>query len=143
RTLDRADMHECIGLAIVTRDETEALHGIEELHGAGGLFAGALALRAGRALLHRDNVAHDLEVGRGNLAAPVDQIEGQFLPFGETFEARALNLADMDEDVLAATFLLDEAEALAGVEEFHDALAGADDLGRHSAAARSAAAETA
>jgi hypothetical protein len=39
----------------------------------------------------------------------------------------------MDEHVLTAAFLLDEAKALLGVEEFHCALAGADDLRGHAA----------
>jgi hypothetical protein len=45
----------------------------------------------------------------------------------------------MDEHVLAALIALDEAEALVSIEEFHLALASADDLGRHSAAAAAAA----
>jgi len=44
----------------------------------------------------------------------------------------------MDEDIFPAPFLLDEAEALVRVEEFHDALAGADHLGRHAATATAA-----
>ena len=44
-TLNSADMHECIGLTIVTLDEAKALHGVEELHRAASAFAGQLALR--------------------------------------------------------------------------------------------------
>jgi 2-keto-3-deoxy-L-rhamnonate aldolase RhmA len=49
----------------------------------------------------------------------------------------------VDEHVLATVFTLDEAEALLAVEELDDTLAGADDLGRHAAAARAAEAATA
>jgi hypothetical protein len=48
----------------------------------------------------------------------------------------------VDEHVLTAIIAHDEAEALLAVEEFNDALAFADDLGRH-AATRAAAAEAA
>jgi hypothetical protein len=44
----------------------------------------------------------------------------------------------VDEHVFAAVFTLNEAEALLAVEELDDALAGANDLGRHAAAARAA-----
>ncbi|OJW68744.1 MAG: hypothetical protein BGO57_14120 [Sphingomonadales bacterium 63-6] len=45
----------------------------------------------------------------------------------------------MDEHVLTAAFLLDEAKALAGIEELHRTLAGTDDLGGHTAAAATTA----
>jgi hypothetical protein len=47
------------------------------------------------------------------------------------------------EHIIAAFFALDETEALGCVEELYDAAALADDLGRHSAAAATAAAWTA
>src|SRR5688500_14196355 len=47
RAFDRADMDEGVFLAIVTRDEAEAFHRIEELDRPGGLLPGELALRAG------------------------------------------------------------------------------------------------
>jgi hypothetical protein len=43
------------------------------------------------------------------------------------------------EHIFAAIFTLDEAEALLAVKEFYDALTGADNLGRHSAATTTAA----
>jgi hypothetical protein len=53
----------------------------------------------------------------------------------------------MDKDVLAAVIADNEAKSLLGIEELHDALSLADNLGRHSAssaaAAESAAAATA
>jgi hypothetical protein len=64
-------------------------------------------------------------------------------PFGEAFESRTLDLADVDEYVLTALVALDEAEALLRVEEFDLALAGADNLGRHSAATAAARAPAA
>jgi hypothetical protein len=49
----------------------------------------------------------------------------------------------VDEHVFAAVVANDEAESLLRIEEFDDALAFADDLGRHSAAASAATAEAA
>ena len=46
----------------------------------------------------------------------------------------------MPENVFPAVIADDEAEALLRIEEFYDALAFADDLGRHSAATATAAA---
>jgi hypothetical protein len=45
----------------------------------------------------------------------------------------------VNEDVFAATFLLDEAKALAGVEELDDALALANDLSGHATASAATA----
>src|SRR5690606_14413857 len=140
RTLDRADMDERVFLAVVARDEAEALHRVEELDRARGLVTGQLALRPGRPLLHRNDVSDDLQVGGGNLASAIDQVELQLLPLGEAFKARALDLADMDEHVLTALVALDEAETLLRREELHLAPAGADDLRGHPAAARRTAA---
>src|SRR5690606_40707611 len=93
-----------------------------------------LTLRPGSLLFNRDHVTDDLEISRGDLAAAIHKVERQFLPFGQTFEARTLHLTDVDEHVLPAFVALDETEALLGVEEFDFALAGADHLRRHSAA---------
>jgi hypothetical protein len=49
----------------------------------------------------------------------------------------------VDEHVLSAIIADDEAEAFLRIEEFDDAFAFADDLGRHSAGTAAAAAETA
>src|SRR6185503_9123123 len=43
--LDRGDMDERVGLAVVAADEAEALHRVEELDRAGSLLAGQLTLR--------------------------------------------------------------------------------------------------
>jgi hypothetical protein len=137
RTFDRADMHESVFLAVIAGDESKALHRIEELDRAGGLFAGKLALR--RARRHGNNVADNLQVGSGNFPASIDQVELQFLPFGEPFEAGAFDLADVDEHVFTAFVALDEAKALLDVEEFYLALAGADNLRGHSATTTAAA----
>src|SRR5690606_32020523 len=137
---DRAEVHECVFLAVITSDEAEALHRIEELDRAGSLVAGQLALRARSLLLNRDHVANDLQIGCGNLPTAIHEVELQFLPFSKTFETRALYLADVNEHVLTTFVALDEAEALLRVEEFYLALAGTDNLGGHSAAATTAAA---
>jgi hypothetical protein len=43
RTLDRTDVHERVRLAVITGDEAEALHGVEELDRPGRLLTGQLA----------------------------------------------------------------------------------------------------
>jgi len=135
RAFDRADVNERIGLPIITRDKAEALHRVEELDRAGGLFAGELPLRRGRFGCNRDHVADNLQIGRRNLSAAIDQVELQLLTFGQTFKSCAFDCADVHEHVFAAVFTLNEAKALLGVEELYDAFASANDLGRHSAAA--------
>ena len=160
RPLDGADMDKCIRLAIVAYQEAEALHGIEKLDRAGRLFACQLTLgctaRRGptgsaASALNRNHVTHNLQILRRSLAAAVNQIVFERLPFGQAFQSGTFDGTDMDEHVLAATILLDEAKTLLRVEEFYDAFAGPDDLGRHtvataasgSTASASAAAETA
>jgi hypothetical protein len=143
---DRRDVNECIRLSVIATDEAETLHRIEEFDGALSLFASQLALRAateaalaGAALarsrgandFHR--LAVDLEVGRRDATAAVDQRELQRLAIGEVRKTCLLNRRDMDENILAAIVADDEAEALLRIEEFDDALAFANDLGRHSA----------
>src|SRR5690606_27307197 len=135
-------MYEGIGRTVVTRDEAEALHGVEELDRAHGLFAGQLARGRSRFFRHGQLLANDLQIRRRNLAAPVDQVEGEFLPFGQPVQPGTFHLADMDKHVFPAIIPLDEAEALAGIEEFYLALASADDLHGH-AAPRAAASATA
>ena len=95
------------------------------------------------AILDRERIALDLEVGRRDPAAAIHQGEFERLAFGQAGQARLLDRADMDEHVLAAIVADDEAEALLAVEEFDDALGLADDLRGHAAAAAAAAAEPA
>jgi hypothetical protein len=138
-------MDECIGLAVIALDETEAFHRIEELDCALGLFAGQGPLRRPLGALDGDRLAFDPKVGRRNPAAAVYQRELERLSVGKIGQARLLDGGDMDENVLAAVVADDESETLLGIEELHDALAFADDLGRHSAACAAtstAAAET-
>ena len=168
-TLNSADMHECIGLTIVTLDEAKALHGVEELHRAASAFAGQLALRttaitttvaakaatitteaasAGFARFTRTihdwkGLTFDLQISGGNLAAAIDQGETKLLTFGQAGQACLLNGADVDEHVFRAIVTDDEAKALLAVEELYDASAFANNLGWHAAAAATAAAEAA
>ena len=162
---DCADVHECVGLAVVALDEAEALHGVEELDRAAGAFAGQLALRATtiaaaeaatvtaeaacagfagftRTIDHRKGLALDLEVGRRDLAATVHQGEAELLTFGKAGQASLLNGADVDEHVFRAVITDDEAEALLTVEEFDYAGAFANDLRGHAAATAAAEAAT-
>ena len=162
---DCADVHECVGLAVVALDEAEALHGVEELDRAAGAFAGQLALRATtiaaaeaatvtteaacagfagftRTIDHRKGLALDLEVGRRDLAATVHQGEAELLTFGKTGQASLLNGADVHEHVFRAVITDDEAEALLTVEEFDYAGAFANDLRGHAAATAAAEAAT-
>lgn len=134
RAFNRADMHECVGLAVITSDEAETLHGIEELDGSRGAFARQLALRSCRARFDRDNVANNLQVGSRNFSTAINQIEFQLLSFGKAFQPSAFYCADVHEHIFAAIFTLNEAEALLAVEKLYNAFAGADDLSRHSAA---------
>ena len=146
--LNRRDMDERIRLAVIAADEAETLHRIEEFDGALGLFAGQLALRpaaeaaalASAAFARRrraydfHRLALDLEVGRRDAPAAIDQRELQRLAIGQVGQAGLLDRRNVDEHVLAAIIADDEAEALLRIEEFDDALAFANDLGRHSAA---------
>ena len=138
-------MDKRIGLAVVTGDEAEALHAVEELDRAGGALAGQLALR--RLFLgHGDNIANRFEVACRDLAAAINQVELKLLALSQAFQPGALNRADVDEHVLTPAIALNEAEAFVCIEEFYRAGSFTNDLGRHSAAAtaaRSAAAEAA
>jgi hypothetical protein len=100
-------------------------------------------LRSARSLCDRERIALDLEIAGRDAPAAIDQSEFERLPFGEAGKSSLLDGGDVDEDIFAAIVADDEAEALLGVEEFDDALAFADDLGRHAAAAWAAAATAA
>src|SRR5690242_20932746 len=89
--LDRRDVDERIGLAVVALNEAEALHRVEELDRAGRLLTGQLTLRAtavtaaiatteaafarrtGSTLLDRHRLAFDLEIGRRDTATAIDE----------------------------------------------------------------------
>lgn len=141
RPFHRTDVNERIRLAIVTGNKPEPFGAVEELYCPGRLFTRKFALRRGRTRICRDHVTNNLQISCGNLSAPVYQVELKFLTLGQSFQACALHRTDVDEDVSASAFLLDETKALLRVEEFHHALAGADDLCRH-AARRTAATAT-
>jgi hypothetical protein len=134
-------MDECVRLAIIAGDETEALHSVEEFHRAGCPFAGQLTLWR-FFLLHGNDIADNHQIARRNLAAAIDQREFELLPFGQAFKPCPLNRADVNEHIFAARILLDEAEALMRVEKLDGALALANDLGRHAAAATTGAARS-
>ena len=104
--------------------------------------AGQLAPRRAAALLNSDHFTDDLQVLCGDLSAAIDKVEFELLTFRQAFETSALDCADVHEHILAATFLLDEAEAFLAIEELYRTLAGTDDLCGHAAetAAASAAA---
>ncbi len=134
RTLNRTNVDERVGLSVIASDEAEAFHRVEELDRTGSLFAGQLTLRGFGALFDGDHIANDLQIGRRNFSAAINQVKFQLLTFGQSFKASAFDCADVNEHVFTAAFLLDEAEALLAVEEFHNALASANDLRRHPAA---------
>src|SRR5690242_553461 len=135
--LDRRDVHERIGLAVVALNEAEALHRIEELDRAGRLLAGQLALRAAavaataaeatlagrarRALFHRHRLAVDLEIGRRDAATAIDQREAERLALGQAGQAGLLDCRYVHEHILAAVVTDDEAEALLSIEELDGA----------------------
>ena len=85
-------------------------------------------------------LAVDLEVGRRNAAATVDERELERLAVGQIGQAGLFDRGNMNEHVLAAVIADDEAEALLRIEEFDDALAFADDLRGHAAAETTATA---
>ncbi len=142
-------MHERIRLTVIARDEAEALHRVEELDRTGRLVARQLTLRSRFArclltlLFDRDDIADHHEIAGRNLAATIDELKFQLLTFGKTFQAGTLYRADVHEHIIATLIALNEAEALGCVEELYDALALANDLGRHAAATGATAAETA
>ena len=140
--LNRADVHERIGLTIITGDEAETLHAVEELDRAGRAITGQLTLRR-FTLGDCDYLANNLQIACRDLAAAIHQSEFKLLTFSEGFKARALYGTDVNEYVLAAFIALNEAEALGRVEEFYSALSLPDDLCRHSATTAAAAASTA
>ncbi len=140
--LNRADVHERIGLTIITGDEAETLHAVEELDRAGRAVTGQLTLGC-FTLGDCDNLADNLQIACRDLAAAIHQSEFKLLTFSEGFKARTLYGTDVNEYVLAAFIALNEAEALGCVEEFYSALGLPDDLCRHSATAAAASTATA
>jgi hypothetical protein len=160
--LDRTDVNESVGLSVITLNEAEAFHRIEELDRSARLFARQLALRGAIAAAaakttavatltrsrrwpvigDRKRLTLDLEIRGRHLAAAIDQREFQWLSFGQASKARLFHGADMHENIFAAIITDDEAEALLAVEELYNALAFANDLGRHAAATTAAAAKT-
>jgi hypothetical protein len=137
-------VNECIGLAVIPLDEAEAFHRIEKLDCPLSFLAGQLALRSAiGTTLDRHRLALNPEVRRRDPAAAIHKRELKRLTVGKVGEARLLDCGDVDEYVVATVIADDEAESLLRIEELHDALALADNLGRHSsttAAAESAAA---
>jgi hypothetical protein len=167
-TFNGADMNKRIGLTVIALNEAEAFHSVEELDRAARTFAGKLTLRSAitcrgataetagawftcftrrAAIGHRKGFAIDLQIGRRNLAAAIDQGEAQRLTFGQTCQAGLLDCADVNEHIFATIVTHDKAEALLSIEELYNAGAFANDLGRHAATAaastRATAAETA
>jgi len=143
RTFNSTDVHKSVRLAIITRDKAEALHCVEEFHRASSLVAGQLTLgsaacsatrRSARlALGNSDHIADDHEIAGRHFAATIHKRELEALTFSQAFQTSAVERADVHEHIFAAVFTLDEAEALLTVEEFHNALALANDLSRHAA----------
>lgn len=158
--LYRADMHKCVGLPVIPLDETETLHGIEELHRPAGALTGKLTTwaalsaaaisatkatrtrltRLARTVSHRQRFTVNLEISRGNLAAAIDQRKAQRLPFGQAGQPGLLDGADVHEDIFRAIIAHDETEALLSIKEFYNASAFANDLRGHSAARATACA---
>jgi hypothetical protein len=151
--LDGGNVDKSIGLPIIALNEAEALHRVEEFDRPAGFLAGELPLRAATiaaaagssaitrrtTILDRKRLAFDLEVGRGNAATAIDEREFERLAFGKPGQTGLLDGGNVDEHVLTAIVAHDETETLLTVEEFDDALAFADYLGRHAAAAGSTA----
>jgi hypothetical protein len=164
-------MNESSGLSVVALNEAETLHRVEELDRSAGFLAGQLTLwpaavatrRTAKAATARaiaaagtiaaaataahdfHGIAVDPQVGRRDSAAAIDERELERLAVGQIGQAGLLDCGNVHEHILAAVIANDEAEAFLRIEEFDDALAFANDLGRHSAtsaATGTAAAET-
>ncbi len=172
RTLKRGNVHEHIFAAIVTLDEAESLHVVEEFDGAIGAFAGRFAhrttleatiaiaaaleattiataitiksatLRTRSALWNRKWIAVNHKIGCRYFAATINKREFERLPFGQASQAGLLDSADVHEYVIGTIVDLNEAETLLIIEEFDNALAFANHLGGHRRSPGSAAAET-
>ncbi len=159
-TLNRADVHERIRLAIIALNKAEALHCVEELHGARCLFTGQLPLRAtcttactatGRtracvaiawwaAIFNRHGFAVDLQIGCRNAATAINQREPQRLPFGQAGQAGLFDRTDVHEHVLAAVIADNKAKALLAIEKLYDSGAFTNDLWGHAASSTAATA---
>ena len=157
-------MNKRIGLTVIALNEAEAFHSVEELDRAARTFAGKLTLRSAitcrgataetagawftcftrrAAIGHRKGFAIDLQIGRRNLAAAIDQGEAQRLTFGQTCQAGLLDCADVNEHIFATIVTHDKAEALLSIEELYNAGAFPNDLGRHAATAAASTRATA
>ena len=149
RAFDCRNMHKRVWLAVVALDKTKALHRVEELDRSAGLFARQLTLRSCSspwgarsciAITRRSTIlnghwfAIDLQVGRRNAPPAIDQRKAQRLTFGQTGKPGLLNRADVHEHVLTAVITHDKAKAFLRIEEFYNAGAFANHLGRHAAA---------
>ncbi len=148
-TLNRADVHECVGLPIVALNKAEALHCVEEFHGARCLFTGQLALRATctatgctracvtiawwAAIFNRHGFAVDLQIGRRNAATAINQREPQRLAFGQAGQPGLFDRTDVHEHVLAAIITDNKAKALLAIEKLYDPGAFTNDLWGHAA----------
>jgi hypothetical protein len=145
-------MHERVRLAVIALNEAKAFHCVKEFDRAAGLLAGQLALRSAGAAwacararaataLDRHRLAFDAKVGRRDPPAAINEREFERLTVGKIGQTGLLDRRNMDEHVLSAIVTNDEAKTLLRVEEFYDALAFANDLGRHSATSAAAAAK--
>ncbi len=149
RAFNRRNVNECIGLAIVANEETEALDRVEELNRTGRLLASQFAtrlLRRAAAAGNRNYVTDDLKILSGNFATAIDKIEFQLLPFGQPFQTGTFDCGNVHEHIFTASFLCNEAEAFLAIEELHRPFAGADNLRGHAvetATTTAAAARTA
>jgi CCR4-NOT transcriptional regulation complex NOT5 subunit len=99
-------------------------------------------LRSALGAFHRHRLTVDSQVRRRDPPATVDESELEGLAVRQIRQAGLLDRRDVNEHILAAVIANDETETLLRIEELYDALAFADDLGRHSAATAATAAAT-
>lgn len=131
-------MHKCVWLTIITLDESETFHAVEELDGSTGFFSGQFPLWRSTAIDDFDQVAFNLNVGSGNLAAPIHKRKAQALTFGQPLEPSPFNLADMNENIVATRILDNESKPFLGIEKLNFSGAFANHLIWHAAAAMTA-----
>ena len=158
---DRRDVDKRVGLSVIALDEAKALHCVEELHRAAGLFTGQLTLWStttttaatetafarrritvtrGRTIGYWKRFAVNLEIGCRNLPAAIDERKTERLPLGKPGKSGLFDGRDVNEDILATVITDDKAEAFLPVEELYNAGAFADNLCRHAAPGTTAAA---
>jgi hypothetical protein len=150
---NRRNMDECIGLAVITLNKAEALHRVEKFDCSSRFFTRELTLRAATitaakatacaairaipaitrwaAVGYWHGFAVDLKISRRNLATTINQRETKWLAVSKPGQTGLFNRRDVNEHIFATIIADNKAKAFLPVEEFYNASALTNDLGRH------------